>query len=374
MPSAISPERMPEFAAPVAPAAAPGDWRVQLPEHKRRHLRLWFWSIAATTLAVVVIGGITRLTQSGLSIVDWQPLVGAVPPLDEADWTEVFDRYRQFPEYRQLRPAMTLAEFKVIFFWEYSHRLLARLIGVVFLVPFVFFWRAGYLSPPLALRALALFGLGASQGAVGWLMVRSGLVDRPAVSHFRLALHLFLAFTILGSAVWLARELGIARTRARAVPGAGFARTRGLAVTGAILVAQIVWGAFVAGTKAGLFFNTFPYMNGQLVPAAAFDLQPAVLNLVENPAAIQWMHRVLGTALLVAVAALFVRARRIAGDRRARRLSAALLLLVAAQYVLGVLTLIYRLPIGLAVLHQGTAAVVFAVWVVWMHHARTPSA
>jgi heme a synthase len=350
------------------------DWRTRLPEHKRRHLRIWLWGIAAVTLAVVAIGGITRLTQSGLSIVDWQPLIGAVPPLNDTEWTQAFERYRQFPEYRQLRPAMTLAEFKFIFFWEYLHRLLARLIGAVFLVPFLFFWRAGYLSRPLALRALGLFALGGAQGAMGWLMVRSGLVDRPAVSHYRLAAHLLLAFIILGSAIWLARELGIRRIRARATPETRRVLGNGLAIVGAVLVAQIVWGAFVAGTRAGLYFNTFPLMDGRLVPAGGLYLTPALLNLVENPAAVQWMHRVLGTVLLLATAVLFTRARHIAPDRTSRRLNAALVLLIALQYLLGVLTLIYRLPIGLAVVHQAMAAVVFAVWVVWTHHVRRATA
>jgi cytochrome c oxidase assembly protein subunit 15 len=177
----------------VATSEATGDWRLALSERGRRRLRLWILAIAAMTASVLVVGGITRLTHSGLSIVEWQPLVGVVPPLGESQWLHRFEQYRRFPEYQQLRRDMTLGEFKRIFFWEYLHRLLARGIGVVFLVPCIAFWRAGYFTGPLATRVLVLFGLGAAQGALGWFMVRSGLVDRPSVSHYRLAAHVMLA-------------------------------------------------------------------------------------------------------------------------------------------------------------------------------------
>ena len=348
--------------------AAPLDWRMQLPESKRRHLRFWFWSIAAITFAVVVIGGITRLTHSGLSIVDWRPVVGIVPPLNDAQWTEAFDRYRQFPEYQQLRRGMTLAEFKDIFFWEYLHRFGARAISVVFLIPAVFFWRAGYLTRPLALRALALFGGGALQGVVGWLMVKSGLVDRPSVSHYRLAVHLILAVAILGFSIWLARDLAIrwplpgAKSSTRRTIG------RGLGIVGALLAVQIIWGAFVAGMKAGVIFGTFPLMMGQLVPPGWMALDPPLVNLVQNPATVQWVHRLLGTILLLSAMAVFLKIRRIAPDRATRRLNVALLSSIASQYLLGVLTLLYYVPVSLAVVHQAMALIIVAIWVVSVHH------
>src|SRR5574339_568612 len=189
------------------------DWRLALPEPTRRRLRIWLWAVAAAVFAVLVVGGVTRLTHSGLSMVDWQPLVGVVPPLTDAQWAASFERYQQFPEYRQLRGATTLAQYKFIFFWEYLHRLLARLIGVVVLVPLILFWRSGDLTRPLAARVLALLGLGAMQGVLGWVMVRSGLVDRPSVSHYRLAAHLSLALVILGWCVWLIRDLGLGPVR-----------------------------------------------------------------------------------------------------------------------------------------------------------------
>jgi heme a synthase len=352
------------------PATAVADWRQAVPEQARGRLRAWFWTIAAMTLAVLVVGGITRLTQSGLSIVDWQPLVGAVPPMTDAQWVETFDRYRQYPEYRQLRRGMTLGEFKVIFFWEYLHRLVARLIGIVFLVPFVAFWLAGRLPRPLLARALALFALGGLQGVMGWLMVRSGLVDRPSVSHFRLAAHLSLAFVIFGYAVWLARDLAAGRARPRVAAGARRLMARGLALVGALLAAQIVWGAFVAGLDAGLIFNTFPLMDARLAPPTWMALSPAMLNVVQNPATVQWTHRVLGTVLLGAAAMVWWRIRRAGPDPVSGRLNLAIAGLIGGQYLLGVLTLVYVVPVPLAVAHQAAAMVIAGVWVAWVHHVR----
>ena len=348
--------------------AAPLDWRLQLPESKRRYLRIWFWSVAAITCVVVVIGGITRLTHSGLSIVDWRPVVGIVPPLNDAQWTEAFDRYRQFPEYRQLRRGMTVAEFKNIFFWEYLHRLAARVIGAVFLMPLVFFWRKGYLTRPLAVRALALFGLGAMQGAVGWLMVKSGLVDRPSVSHYRLALHLVLAVTILSFSVWLARDLAIRWPRPAAESSVRRTIGRGLGMVGALLAAQIIWGAFIAGMKAGVIFGTFPLMMGRFVPPGWMALDPPLLNLVQNPATVQWVHRLLGTVLLLSALALVVSVRPIAPDRTTGHLTIVLLASIALQYLLGVLTLVYYVPVPLAVVHQMMALLIVGVWVASVHH------
>lgn len=363
--------------APPAPAAAVTDWRLEIPESRRRWLRGWFWSIAAFTLAVLVVGGITRLTRSGLSIVEWNPIMGVIPPLGEAQWQAAFDRYREFPEYQQLRRGMSLEEFKFIFFWEYIHRVLARLIGVVFLVPFAIFALRRWFNRPLALRSLALFALGAGQGLMGWLMVQSGLMDRPSVSHYRLAAHLSLAFLICGYAVWLARELKLQATRAAVSAGVRRTILRGLALTGALLAVQIVWGAFVAGLKAGFIYNTFPLMGGRWVPATLLQLEATLLNFVQHPAAVQWLHRVLGTVLVLVVAGYWLRLRQVAADGGSVRYGAALLALIAAQYLLGVLTLLYSVPIPLGVAHQAAALGVFALWMAALHHARalhvTPS-
>lgn len=322
------------------------------------------------TFGIVVIGGITRLTLSGLSIVEWRPFTGVIPPLTDAQWETTFALYQQFPEYQTWREGMTLAEFKFIFFWEYLHRLVARLIGVVFLVPFVYFWTSGYLNPPLRRRTLLLFGLGAAQGVMGWLMVMSGLVDRPSVSHYRLAAHLSLAFLIFGWALWLAAELRIDRTRAALSPAAQGLMRRGLGAVGAILALQIVWGAFVAGLKAGRYYPTFPLMGGSLVPAELLQLDPIARNFIENPIAVQWVHRVIGTVLALAVVVLFLRVQRARPDARSVRFNVSLIALVALQYLLGVLTLIHHVPIALGVTHQATALVIFGVWATWVHHVR----
>jgi cytochrome c oxidase assembly protein subunit 15 len=358
----------------VTVSAANGDWRLALSEPRRRRLRLWILAIAATTASVLVVGGITRLTHSGLSIVEWQPLVGVVPPLGDSQWVERFEQYRRFPEYQQLRREMTLGEFKWIFFWEYLHRLLARGIGVVFLVPCVAFWRAGYFTRPLARRVLALFGLGAAQGALGWFMVRSGLVDRPSVSHYRLAAHLMLAFVIFGYCVWLARDLAATRPRGPVDAHGRHLVARGLGLVGGLLAAQLIWGAFVAGLKAGLLHNTFPLMGGRLVPVTLLAQEPALLNFVENVTAVQWTHRVLGSALLAATALLWLLVRRMSADRTSRRASGALAVVTAAQYLLGVATLLTGVRIGLAVAHQALALALVGVWVAWVHHVHAAAA
>lgn len=346
------------------------DWRTQIPEQRRRWLRVWFWSVAAMTLAVLIVGGITRLTHSGLSIVDWDPIMGVVPPLSDAQWQATFERYQQFPEYQKLRQGMTVHEFKYIFFWEYLHRLLARTIGLVFLIPFAFFLVRRWMNRPLAKRALLLFALGSMQGVMGWLMVASGLVDRPSVSHYRLAAHLSLAFMIFGYAVWLARELRVDGSGPLVDARQLKLQKRGIVDIGVLLAAQIIWGAFVAGLKAGFFANTFPYMGGRLIPGNLLQQQPAVLNFFANPTAVQWLHRVLGTLLALVVIGVAAQVMRARIERGSLRYAASFLALVLVQYVLGVLTLLYAVPVALGVTHQATAMILFGVWVMWLHHGK----
>lgn len=331
---------------------------------------MWLYGIAAMTFAVLVVGGITRLTHSGLSMVEWEPIVGIVPPLNEAQWREAFDAYRRFPEYQQLRRGMTLGEFKFIFFWEYLHRVLARAIGIVFLVPFVYFWVKRYFNPPLLWRTLGLFALGGLQGAMGWFMVASGLVDRPSVSHYRLAAHLSLAFLIFGAALWIARSVGPGEKAAAPTLARGTRRMlrQGLIAVGLLLGLQIVWGALVAGLRAGFLLNTFPLMAGRLVPPGLLMLDPAALNFVENPAAVQWTHRALGTLLAVAVLAFWWIVQRSDADAVSRRLNHWLAGLVLAQYGLGVLTLLLVVPVSIAVAHQAVALLLFGCWVLWLQH------
>lgn len=356
----------------VAPSRS--DWRTEIPERRRAHLRLWLWTGAALTFVIVVIGGITRLTQSGLSIVDWDPIMGVIPPMGEAAWLEAFGRYQQFPEYRMLREGMTLGEFKFIFFWEYVHRLAARLIGVAFLVPFVFFWIRGYLNAPLRRRLLVLFGLGALQGFMGWFMVTSGLVDDPRVSHYRLAAHLSIALAIFGYCVWLTRELSTSAAPPARRDEDRRTELRWLASLGVLLFLQILWGAFVAGLDAGLIFNTFPLMNGGVLPPQGMSMEPALRNLLENPVTVQWVHRVLGTLLVLMAFAAAVRAKGRTGDVWSVRMAGVFAALIAAQYMLGILTLLLAVPVPLGVAHQATAVLITGVWLIWLHQVLNPVA
>lgn len=336
----------------------------------RRHLRIWLWTGALLTAALVTLGGATRLTQSGLSIVEWTPLVGVIPPLSESAWEEAFAAYRQYPEYRQLRPGMTLAEYKGIFVLEYLHRLAARTVGLAFLIPFAVFWSRGALRPPLLRRLFALFGLGAAQGVMGWLMVASGLVERPYVDPLRLAAHLALAFAIFATCLWTAADLG------RAAPPAAGARPRpslgpGLALFGVLLALQVLYGALVAGLDAGYAFNTWPRMAGDWLPPAPWRLEPWPLNLVENLATVQWIHRWLALALVVVAVGLLLRQRRPGADPIEARWSLAVALLVAVQAALGVATLVWFVPIPVALAHQAVALALFGAWILWWHRAKT---
>jgi cytochrome c oxidase assembly protein subunit 15 len=346
------------------------DWRTAIVEPRRKWMRAWFWSIAAMTLFVVIVGGVTRLTFSGLSIVDWDPIMGVIPPLSDAQWQETFERYQQFPEFQKTRSSMTLGEFKFIFFWEYLHRLLARTIGIVFLVPFLFFLLRRWMNRPLAYRALALFALGGMQGVMGWLMVASGLVDRPSVSHYRLAAHLSLAFIIFSYAVWLARELKVTDERVTLARDQLRSLKRGITAIGILLAAQIIWGAFVAGLKAGFFSNTFPLMGGRLVPRDLLRLEPALRNFFENGVAVQWFHRLLGTILALVVIVFALRVLRAPHDALTKRFAGALSIMIVLQYLLGVLTLIFAVPVALGVTHQVMALLLLGVWVMWLHHTR----
>ena len=344
------------------------DWRTSIPEYRRRYFRFWFYAIAAMTLCVLIVGGVTRLTFSGLSMVEWDPIMGIIPPITDAQWQAYFEKYQQFPEYQKIRAGMTVHDFKFIFFWEYLHRLLARTIGIVFLIPFAFFAARRWFNRPLALRSVALFALGGMQGLMGWLMVASGLVDRPSVSHYRLAAHLSLAFIIFGYAVWLAREVSVRDQAQRIEPQAQRAMKRGLTAVGVLLGIQIVYGAFVAGLKAGFFSNTFPLMGGRLIPRSWLDMDPLLINFVQNGATVQWLHRVLGTILGIAVIVLFVRTRKSAADAGSKRYATSLFALVLFQYVLGVITLVNAVPVALGVAHQVTALLLWGLWLVWMHH------
>jgi heme a synthase len=314
----------------------------------------------------VVIGGVTRLTESGLSITEWRPLTGALPPLDEAGWEDAFARYRQTEQYSQLNAGMTLAEFKSIFWWEYVHRLWGRLIGVVFLVPFLYFPMRGQVPRGMAPHLAGLFVLGAAQGALGWYMVQSGLAGRIEVSQYRLAAHLALALVIFAYMLWLA--FALLRPAPAADPRGRALRPHLWLVAGWTAV-TIVFGAFVAGLNAGFLYNSFPLMGGGLIPDDILHLRPAWLNLFENPATAQFVHRWLAVALVLLVGWLWLRARRLpAAERRPFDL---LLLAVLLQAALGIATLLLVVPIALAASHQAGAVLLLAALVWALYRTRS---
>jgi cytochrome c oxidase assembly protein subunit 15 len=350
--------------APTADPAAP-------PARGRRAVRAWLWLITLMVFAMVVVGGATRLTESGLSITEWQPIHGVVPPLDEAEWLEEFAKYQTIPEF-QLRPDMTLGEFKTIFWWEWSHRLLGRAIGFVFFVPFVIFAARGFI-PRARIPGLALlFVLGGLQGAVGWWMVASGLVERTDVSQYRLATHLTLACVILVSSVWMAESFGRYRPH--------FAERRGLLRGARILVGlvlvQIFLGGLVAGLNAGLIYNDWPLMQGEVFPSNGFALTPWWRNFFEEFATVQFVHRMFAYALMAVALWHFLAARRNALNAETVRRAGLVLLLVLLQAAVGVLTLVNMVPIGLGLAHQALAAIVLVAATVHAHRltaARGPS-
>jgi len=319
----------------------------------------WLLACAGLVFAMIVLGGVTRLTESGLSIVEWRPVTGILPPLSQAAWEEAFAAYRQFPEYQQVNQGMTLADFKTIYWYEYAHRLLGRLIGIAFLVPLVVFALQRRIRGALVGRLGLIFVLGGAQGALGWYMVASGLVDRPDVSQYRLAAHLVLAFVIYGLIVATAVGL-LAPPRAHAAPP-GFRLASFLVV--ALALVTVGSGGFVAGLNAGLVYNTFPLMGGRLVPADALFLEPWWRNHFENVAMVQFQHRWLALLTAAACVALWLRALRVV-EPEARLPFHLLGAMALAQVGLGIATLLLAVPIPLAALHQAGAVLVFtfAVW------------
>jgi cytochrome c oxidase assembly protein subunit 15 len=336
------------FSRPAQPHPRPGV------------LAAWLLTVAFLIFVMVVIGGITRLTESGLSMVRWEPISGAIPPLNEADWQREFDHYRATPQYQVNNSGMTLEDFKTIFFWEYVHRLLGRLIGLAFALPLLRFWWRRAIPPGYGWKLTGLLALGGLQGAIGWWMVASGLIDRPEVSHIRLAVHLLTAFAIFGALVWVALDL----RRLRRDPAARPAKMPLLAIWAlCILFVQFLFGAYVAGLEAGYAFNTWPQMGEEWFPAEAPMLEPALRNLADNPVVVQFVHRWL--AFVAAAFALWLAAR--AWSRGLRLEAAALAGAVTAQVLLGILTLLSGVQIDIAVAHQGMAVLLLGAMVTAGH-------
>lgn len=341
--------------SPAAPAAAGVD---------RRPVAAWLLACCALVFAMVVVGGATRLTHSGLSIVEWQPFIGTLPPLTDADWADQFEKYKLTPEFKLRNHDMTVDGFKGIFWWEYFHRLLGRLIGVAFFVPLVYFWLRGRLDRPLGLKLAGIFVLGGLQGAMGWYMVKSGLVDDPQVSQFRLTAHLGLALLIFAAMLWVAHQV------LRPAPSGAPTRLRRAGLAFAILVfAMALTGGFVAGIRAGFAYNTWPLMNGHWVPPEILMIEPWWRNFGYNMAMVQFVHRTLALAVL---ACAWLLAWRVLADRatgaEARLAARTLAVATAAQVGLGIATLLLVVPVGLGTAHQGGAVVVLAA-AVWLARA-----
>ena len=321
----------------------------------RAAVAAWLFVCAALTFAMVVVGGVTRLTESGLSMVEWQPLAGALPPLQQADWEALFARYRETPQFARVFADMNLEGFKGIFWWEYIHRLLGRAIGLVFFLPYLWFLFRRELSRPLAWKLAGVFVLGGLQGALGWYMVQSGLVDDPRVSHFRLTAHLGLALAIFAAEFWLALEILSSQEKRKY-------RLLALAVAGLVFLMALS-GGLVAGLRAGHAYNTFPLMNGHLVPPEAFMLEPWWRNFFWNVATVQLVHRAFFWLLLILIPIVWWRARHTDAKIAAHHLFGIFIL----QAALGISTLLLAVPVPLAAAHQAGAVMLLAA-AIWTAH------
>src|SRR4051794_38592269 len=336
------------FARPVAPAPRP------------RAIAAWLMLVAAMVFAMVVIGGITRLTESGLSITRWEPISGAIPPLGAEAWQAQFELYKASPQYAQMGHGMILADFKFIFFWEYVHRLLGRLIGLAFALPLAWFWWRRAIPAGFGWKLGAILALGALQGAIGWWMVASGLVDRPEVSHIRLAIHLITALVIFSACLWVALDLrALARdpeARPARMPTAGIWAL-------CFLVLQLMYGAYVAGLDAGFAYNSWPKMGDEWFPSETPMLTPWLLNLVNNKIVVQFIHRWLAWA----VAAMIALVAAIAWQRGRQRHAIALIVAIGLQISLGIATLLTGVAIPIAASHQGMAVLLLATLLATSH-------
>lgn len=338
-------------------------------ESARSQIAYWLLACCGLLFAMVVLGGVTRLTRSGLSIVEWQPLVGTLPPLSEAGWMELFEKYRHTPEYLQVNAGMSLEEFKGIFWLEYLHRLLGRLIGLAFLLPFMYFLLRRMVGLRLGLKLAGIFILGGLQGLLGWYMVDSGLIDDPRVSQYRLTAHLGLAFAIFAAMLWTALDLLAPEPAVRDNAAVHTLRRWMHGVT-ALVVMMVLTGGFVAGIRAGLAYNSFPLMNGHVVPPEILMLEPWYANLFNNMATVQFNHRMFGWALAIVVPWTWYRAQCAGLPRRTMMLFHLLFAALALQFALGVGTLLLSVPVSLGAAHQGGAVGVFTVALLINHALR----
>lgn len=328
---------------------------------------IWLYVGAMLVASMVIVGGVTRLTNSGLSMVEWKLILGAVPPGTDSEWQQAFEKYQQFPEYNLINTDFTLDDFKSIYWWEYSHRLLGRIIGLVFLLPFLFFLIRGYLDRKLIVRLVILFSLGGLQGFLGWYMVKSGLIDQPDVSHYRLAIHLLAAIIVLSYIIWLIMSL--TNRKINKVRSQLFYKTMWFLYF--LLLLQLVYGAFVAGLNAGKFHTTFPLVDGEWIPGLISTAltEHGWSSLVANVTTVQFIHRWVGLSLtfaIVAVYYVFSPSLLPLARNRFRALMSAVLV----QATLGILTLLMAAPFFLAIIHQFMAIILVVVMVVNLYGAK----
>jgi heme a synthase len=332
-----------------------------------RRVALWLYVLSALVALMVVVGGATRLTDSGLSITQWDLLMGAMPPMSEEKWAEEFDLYRQIPEYEHVNKGMNLAEFKGIYWWEWSHRNLGRFIGMAFLIPFlIFLWRGDIASRGLKLKLGGAFILLMGQGLMGWLMVKSGLTERVDVSQYRLAAHLFLAFLFYGVLLWMAFHLSLRRSGKHLLQPFQWARWLTVLVS-----VQILLGALVAGLRAGKTFNTWPLMSGHFIPPGYFKMPPHWQDVFETIAAVQFNHRIMAYIVIIAGFAFWFFTRSF--DKTVSRRAGWILMALIAQMFLGIWTLLSAVPISLGLAHQLGALAVLSLCVYFLYWSAPES-
>lgn len=322
---------------------------------------IWLFTTCFLIWLMIMLGGATRLTHSGLSIVEWKPIVGIIPPLSELSWTLEFEKYKQFPEYKLINFDMTLSEFKFIYFMEYTHRLLGRLIGLFFFLPLAFFWIRGQFSPSTKKTLTLAIILGLAQGAMGWYMVKSGLVKNPAVSAYRLTAHLLLALFLFGILFWSALKIHYeSASLNKKYPSLPNKKSYILVhISAAAILLTITYGGFVAGLKAGKIYNTYPLMGGQFLPSEWNFMSPIILNFVENAATVQWTHRTLAILTLIIVLISMHSLLQKPLSKTLRNAALLTMLAISTQVIIGITTLLWEVPVSLGTLHQGMGVIVF---------------
>ena len=334
---------------------------------KNTPILLWLLSGCFLIFIMVVVGGITRLTHSGLSMVEWHLFMGSIPPLNNADWIDTFAKYQQFPEFQELNYDFNLEDFKSIFWWEYIHRMIGRLLGIVFIIPFLYFLIKRKLSNKLIKQSVVMFLMGGFQGFLGWFMVKSGLVSSPHVSHFRLAVHLIFAFLTFGYIFWV--MLGIFFEEEITLADYPVIRTLGWILFPVVIV-QIVYGAFVAGLRAGTLYNTFPKMGSEWIAEGVTAVSPFYENFIYGLAGVQFIHRYIAYAVVGLIIAIWWKSIRQPVQYSQQLASRGLLYVVVLQFTLGVLTLLYSVPVLLGVLHQAGAFLLLAANLFLLHRYR----